>query len=77
MDTHSSYYSAVVDRMLVVTVTLLEVSKREVGIVALQLSTGPLKIRSGLEWVQRCEPSPLADYLATAPSGLVLPKLAS
>ena len=38
-------------------VTLLEVSEREEGVVALHLSIGPLKTRSGLEPVPRCEPS--------------------
>ena len=42
-------------------VTLLEVSKKEEGVVALHLHTG-------LEPVLRC---PLAHDLATAPSGLV------
>ena len=36
---------------------MLEVSDREEGVVALHLPTGPLKTRSELEPVPRCEPS--------------------
>ena len=43
------------DRWLVVSSN--PVSEREEGVVALHLSTGPLKTRSGLEPVSRCEPS--------------------
>ena len=35
-------------------VSLLEVSEREEGVVALHLPTGPLKTCSGLEPVPRC-----------------------
>ena len=53
-------------------VTLVEVSEREEGIVDLHLPIGPLKTSSGFELVPRCEPtSPLADDIATAPSGPV------
>ena len=38
-------------------VTLLEVSEREEGVVALHLPIGLLKTRSGLEPVPRCEPT--------------------
>ena len=38
-------------------VTLLEVSEREDGVVAVHLPIGPLKPRSGLETVPRYEPS--------------------
>ena len=52
--------------------TLLEVSEREEGVVAVHLPIGSLKTRSGLEPVPRCEPtSPLADDIATALSGPV------
>ena len=36
---------------------MLEVSEKEEGVVALHLRIGPLKRRSGLEPVPRCEPS--------------------
>ena len=35
---------------------MLDVSKREEGVMALHLPTGPLKTRSGYEPVPRCEP---------------------
>ena len=37
--------------------------------MALHLPIGSLKTQSGLEPVPRCEPSPLADDITTAPSG--------
>ena len=42
--------------------------------MALHLPIGPLKTRSVLKPVPRCEPStyPLADDIATAPSGQVV-----
>ena len=42
---------------LVLVVTLLEVSEREEGVVAVHLPIGPLKTHSGLEPVPRYEPS--------------------
>ena len=42
---------------MLVVVTLLEVIKKEEGVVALYLHIGPLKTRSELEPVLRCEPS--------------------
>ena len=47
---------------------MLVVSEREEGVLAI----GPLNTRSRLEPVARCEPSSLADDIATAPSGPVL-----
>ena len=38
-------------------VTLLEFSKKEEGIVEFHLPIGPLKPRSGLKVMLRCEPS--------------------
>ena len=58
-----------------IVVTLLEVSEREEGVVALNLTIGPLKKTSGLEPVSRCEPSTyqsISRYLATAPSGRIV-----
>ena len=55
------------DRRLVV-VTLLEISERDEGVV-------PLKTRSGLDPVPRCEPSTCQSIrydIGTAPSGPVL-----
>ena len=48
-------------------VILLEVSEKEEGVVVIHIPTGSLKNCSGLEPVQRCEPS--THDLATAPSG--------
>ena len=50
MGTHSSYDMGYVSKTVV---TLLEVSKKEEGVVAI----GPLKTFSGLEPVPRCEPN--------------------
>ena len=44
-------------RPALLVVSLLEVSEKEVGVVALHLPIGPLKPRSGLESVPRYEPS--------------------
>ena len=58
-------------------VIMLEVSEKEEVVVALHLPIGPLKTRSGSEPVPRCRvanpvpTSPLADDIATAPSGPV------
>ena len=49
MGTHSSYDSRLV-------VTLLEISEKEEGVVAIHPTIGHLKTRSELEPVPRCEP---------------------
>ena len=55
-------------------VTLLEVSKREEGVVALHLPIGPLNTSSGLERYRDTNPvptSPLADDITTTSLGPV------
>ena len=52
LDTHLSYLGC-----LSMTVQLLDVNKTEEGIMALHLPIGPLKPRSVLTPVPRCEPS--------------------
>ena len=44
---------------------MLDIIKKEDGVVALHLLIRPLKIRSGLEPVPRCEP--ISHDIATAP----------
>ena len=53
---------------------MLEVSDKEEGVVALYLTIGPLKTALGWSRYRDAYPvptSPLADDIATAPSGLV------
>ena len=59
MGTHSSYQLGCLSRTLgqELVITLLEVSDREEGVVALHLPIGSLKTHSGLEPVPICEPS--------------------
>ena len=57
MGTHFSYQLGCLSRTSLVVVTLLEVSEKAKGVVALHLPIGPLKTRSELEPVPRCEPS--------------------
>ena len=56
---NNNIYSSSIFVVVVVDLvaTLLEVSEREEGVVALHLPIGPLKTRSGFEPVPRCEPS--------------------
>ena len=73
--THSSFELGCVFRTegYKLVVTLLEVSGREERVEALHLPTGPLKTRSGLKPVPRCEHSTyqpiVPSDLATVPSG--------
>ena len=73
--THSSYQLGCLStERLVVVVTLLEVSDREEGVVALYVPIGPLKT---LLWsrYQDANPEPtstFSDYLATVPLGSVM-----
>ena len=55
MGTHSSYQLGCLGQM-VSNYPVREVSEREEGVVAIHLPIGPLKTRSGLEPVPRCEP---------------------
>ena len=57
MGSHSSYELDCIQDSRLVVVTQLEVIEKEEGVVALNIPTGPLKVRSGLELVPRCDPS--------------------
>ena len=56
--THSSYQLGCLSRKEGYELTVTQLgSEREEAVVALHLPIGPLKTRSGLEPVPRCEPS--------------------